>query len=648
MSVTLLTPPDLFALTQGGRMEATFSADGRLISTGTKAINKIAFGGTPLVEGQHIVLRWGSQLVELIVRTTPVEPYEIPAGDVSDAHLTAIIAILKDYYPLREAFTNFRIHVDTEGFLRFRGIRFDARQPGTAYMLVAGQQGNVLTLQPLAGVNPTYRDLYSVYVEVWMQTPGGSTNPDDFVRVTEQRLDVDAAGLASIDVGEVLHPLLDVDWPTWNVPALERSKNSGRAYFLAFSEAWGNPMRPGCMQRTEPFWAYLGGADYRRRADGGFSLTGRLVGATAGADRALRLGTDGARYLAPDATEYLTFLNTRVFLASVRLDCTLTFDDNSTATFTNLLAPSAWARGEKLTLPVGPLQLGLLAKVPAGRYLREYSVRLYSGSSPISQAYRYVLDYARRPWSRPFAYLNSLGAVATLTGWGKGASEWNRFGELAERALPADYALQEGEYSEYDVALQQSVEVVTGFRTKADLRGWFDFYRSPHKLRLARQGAALLPLPIALASKSIKEAKDGETLYAHAFSYVYRYRESYWGDDEPGDAPPPPGFQPVGAVSISLPQVINSVDATVPAVARQLTAADLTTMKQVAAFGNHATQGYLNQQLGDQLYVPKAQATQQQSETGTRLSALAQQLARLQPIRARATYVAPTVPPTNA
>lgn len=629
-------------------MTAQFSADGRLVSTGTKAINKLGVGSTPLTDGMRFVLRWGSQAVELVVRTNPTEPNEMPAGDVSDAHLTAIIEVLKNYFPLREDFTNFHLHADTGGGLfQFRGIRFEARRPGAAYSLVPFLQTGLLGLLPVAGVDPTYRDRYSVYAEIWAQQPGGSTNPETFVRVADQTLDVDQDGFAQLDVGEVLHPLLDADWPNWNVPELSRSIQSGRAYYIAYSEAWGNPIRPGRMKQTPVRWAYVGGADYRRRAAGGFSLTDRLVGTSADKDRALRLGNDGARYVAPDGVEFLTFLNTRLFRSTVQATVVLTYDDGSGQTITNLLSAVAWARGEKLTVPAGPAQLGLPANVPAGRYLKEYTVRLYSGGGPasgqaIGQAYRFVVDYARRPYARPFAYLNSFGCPAVLTAWGKGSSEWQRFGELAERSLPTDYSAQDGAYSEYDVSLQQTIDVVTGFRPEAELRGWFDFYRSPEKLRLTRQAAAIVALPIAITSKSIKEAKDGETLHAHAFSYTYRFRELYWPDDDPGDDTPPPGFQPVGSVSISIPQVINSVDATVPSVARKLTDNDLTVMKQVAAFGNHAMMGYLNQNLADALYVPKVDAQQQQADQSATVSALSLTVAKSLAIRVRAIYVPPT------
>ena len=329
----------------------------------------------------------------------------------------------------------------------------------------------------------------------------------------------------------------------------------------------------------------------------------RFTGSTPAGDKALRFGPS-TRYIRPDEAQFLTFLNARsAEQAGTILRFTLTFDDASTLVKDNLVAPQTLPVGQKITYPVGPVQRNLAALVPNGRTLNEYTVQRVAanGTTALSVAYRFVLNYAYSPYVRYFAYLNSLGCVDTLCTTGKGSEELNRFYEQAERYLAHAYDVQDGQFVDYDLATQQQVEVTTGFWPQAVLQTWNDFYRSPNRFRL-QDGRAL---PISITSKSIKQAKDGDTLFAHRFEFIYLYKDDFYTYEVPeaGDGVPPKNFKPGGGqVIIQQPTLIRSVDDTVPDAARELTADLLNKLQIVAARPNPETLGFLSPQNGALLF----------------------------------------------
>ena len=320
-----------------------------------------------------------------------------------------------------------------------------------------------------------------------------------------------------------------------------------------------------------------------------------------GDDKALRFG-DTTRFVRPDEPQYLTFLNSRADQLGSLLKITRIFDNDASDVRMSLLAAQDVRTGQKITYAVGPTQQDLLAGLPAGRTLKEYTVQRFASNQTtvLSRQYRYVLNYDYQPYTRYIAYLNSLGAVETLATFGKGSAELNRFWEQAERFLPASYEVSDGQFVDYNISIQQNVEVTTGFRTEAELRRWNDFYRSPSRFRFIAGKA----YPIGLTSKSIKQAKDGDTLFAHLFAYRYLYKDDFYSEDQAAsNALPPLGFVGGGGtIIVQPPQTITAIDLTVPDVVRGITATLVNGWNQALAWGNHALAGYLTQSAGSLLF----------------------------------------------
>ncbi|RIV20521.1 hypothetical protein DYU11_20975 [Fibrisoma montanum] len=595
MPVTVVSTPDRYALTKGGRMSFTFSGSGRLITTGSSAISLLELSG-PLAEGTVINLRWNGRTEKLVVRDNPVQPNEIPSGDGSADYAISLEPFFKEYFSFREDFT---CHAAIMGAVRT--IVFTALRPGKAFSISGTTtSSNCKITQSNEGSDPQYRTQYSIYTEIWVQKAGTDGTQDaHFERLGNgYPIETDEDGLARIDVGSILHSQLQPDWPTWGFLNPSGSFNSQRKYFVAYGEAWGQPLQIGRMQKSEIRTAYLGGADYVHKADAGFDLQLFVQRDSPADDKALRFGSK-TRYVRPDEPQFLTFLNTRATVEGLQLDVFRKFDDGSTDTISPY-ADQTWPLGAKITFAVGPGHLDVFDNIPGGKRLVEYYVKIKTSDADYSEPYRFIIWYRHEPYRRYFVYQNSLGVVETLVTWGKGSSELQRFYEQAERYLPVGYQVQDGQFVDYDITLQQQVEVTSGFRRLDELKLFNDFYRSPWRL-LLRNGRQL---PISIVSKSIRQLKDGDTLFSHKFEFVEQLRNEFYTeeDEEPGDALPPQGFTPAGNITIEQPTVVQSRDNTVPDILRSVTTAEFNNIRAKAAIPDHRNEGYLKQGTADQLY----------------------------------------------
>ncbi len=591
--VTILQQPDDVALSKGGRLEYVFSGNGRFVHTGVKGTNAILFKG-PVLEGDVINLFWKGRNLKMVARENPVETNEFPTGAGDKAYTQTILPYFRDFYPIEQ---DFDVTVPEEAVLI--GLNFLAKRPGPPYNLSPYLFGNIEIPSPvLLGVNEEVRPRYSVYVELWAKR-GDDTA---FKRLSGTPLETDAQGRATYDPATTLHSYLTADLPLWNAHTAQASVKSRAEYYVRYAEAWGEPLAIGRLTKHTTNRVHLGGMPYEQL--GRFELADFVAGSD-GLQRALRIGPT-TRYIRFDEPQYLTFLNLKGALTGARLEVVLKLDDNSSIALTKHELATL-ATHDKITFPVGPQQVGIpavLADAP-GRTLKEYTVQLKTQDGEAhSILYRYVVDYRYRSFIRHFAYINSLGSLDTLTTYGQGSPELDLFHEQAERhLLPSAYELTDGQFVEYDTAIQQRVEVTSGWRTDAELRLWKDFYRAESRWRLFSAKA----LPIALISKSIKEKKDDDTNFAHRFEYTYRYKDEFTYDPaDEVEPPPPPGLLPAGTVVISpTSPTTNNRDDSVPEVVRTIGSQKMLDWDQAHAWGDHASQGYLTQQSGSDVFAGK-------------------------------------------
>lgn len=614
MAVTLVSIPDLHALTKGGRMDFLFEGDGPFQTLGVSAV-AVLFFSAPVADGFTLNLKWNGKTEPLVFKIAPSEANEFPIGDGSSDYVDELVNLLKGYYPIRKDFV-----VSRYDPTQMPGILLTARTTGKAYDLsvLSPPVGSPITIaNQIFGADPIARVQYSIYAEVYLQKPGtdGSDLDAHYSLIYQAPIETDLQGQASFNVGNILHAELTPDWPTWSFLNPSGGSNSHRKYYIAYGEAWGSPLKVARMLTSPVRYAYLGGADFVHRASSGYFLN--RFDSSLGANKALRFGAQ-TRYVLPDEPQFLTFINQRnTALSNLKLVCTLTYSDDSTEVIDTIYAPQSLPIGGKICFAVGATQLDLASRA-GSKVLKEYAVKLKAGSSDWSITYRYILNANYQPYARHFVYLNSLGALETLTTFGKGSAELSIFSEQAERYLPSHYAVEDGQFVDYNLATQQQLEVATGFWPQAVLQTWNDFYRSPYKFRLLGQQA----LPIQLVSKSIKQAKDGDTLFAHSFTLVYANKDDFYTGqeaDETGDGAPPLNFKMMGGTVVinTPPPPTRNIDDSIPDYIRSLTLEQVQSALTAGQRPNPATLGFLTQASGNQLYRRDDQPVDYQDLVGT-------------------------------
>lgn len=571
-----------------------FTGSGRIETAGIKAINVIAFGRQAITAGTKITLSWGNNKVYTMTASdNPTQPGEFPAGVGSEDYVDSLVDYFAAYFPIRADFKVTRQNFDDLFYLILT-----ARQPGAAYTLTPnpGTSAWAITVS-VQGANPTYRIRYGVRVEVFLQKAGtaGQTEDDFELIGGGQHVEADDEGVMRYDVGDLLHGYLSADTPVFSATGGQPASNSHRKYYIAYGEAWGNPIQPGLMKTDSIRQVYLGGADFEHRASGGYSLLNLAKGASVDKDRALRFGPM-TRRIYTDEPAWLTFVNLRADAPSpVQLQITLTFDDDTTAEATGIQALLPFTKGEKICYPVGVSQRDLLNQVPAGKHLKEYSARLLCGSAVYSDTYRFIVDYQQLPYRRYFAYQNSLGAFDCITTYGKGSAELQRFYDQAERILPSYYSPTDAQFVDFNISRQRQFDVASGWQELSDLIRWDDFYCASVRYQVTASKA----IAIGLTSKQIKQEKDGDNQFAHQFSYVpLRHDEYYSEDTEAVNETPPVIAVPVGSISLQPTVPVLTRDPTIDDSVRELSRADINSFKIAAARPNPETLGFLTPQTG--------------------------------------------------
>ncbi|MFD1143042.1 hypothetical protein ACFQ4C_18085 [Larkinella insperata] len=590
MAITVLQSPDPIALTKGGRLQYIFSGNGRLVNTGVLAVNFIFLAGA-VVPGQTFTLSWKGKTLKMVARANPVHPYEFPAGDGSNAYIASILPYFRDYFPIESDFV-------VEAMLAeglFHGLTFTARKPGPEYNFAAvgGAPAFYAIANGTPGVAPTYRNRYSVYVEVHCQR---DADPD-YAMIYSGALELNEQGRAEFDLSTTLHSHLSPDLPHWRTAVAKPAENSAASYYIRYAEAWGEPLEPARITKLEPLRVYWGGMPYEQQ--GRLQLDKLVMPSDddAAQDKLLRNGP-ALRYVRPDECQYLTYLNLREDRLQVGLSIAVTLDNGQKASYNNRVPALDIAQNEKVIFPAGLPQLKL--PIAQGRQVREYTLRIVHEGGFLSQPYRFVVNQQYQPHVRYFAFISSLGAPDTMSTFGKGSSELALFREEAERVLPQHYELSDGQFVEYNTGYQQQFEVATGWRSQSELRQLNDFYRADRRWLLL----ADRELPIGVTAKSIKQAKDGDTAFAHKFDYVFLFKDEFYFDTEEGDPLPPLNFRPAGSVTITPVTTTSNYDRTVPDVVRNIKPDDITNWNEAASRPDPSAAGYLTQQSAAPLFSP--------------------------------------------
>jgi hypothetical protein len=442
-----------------------------------------------------------------------------PNGRTEAAFLAGALAALQANYYFDRDFT-----LDLYSSNGLNYIRFQAKEKGSQYTLSIADPAHVSIQQLQAGTDQAPQPNFRLFVELWMQKPGSA----QFERLSTAYPEVDNAGNCTIDIsGSVSDGLAapGFDRPSLALPAIQACTNSVRPYYLKIAEVWGDKQTIRAITNTAVKTAIYGGFSKRMReqlAFPGYFQSGTLI-----------------KFLDQEAPvkithlkqpEFLTFCALNGPLPIVYLSVTVTYADNTSAHYTLGQAQNIPQYG-KYCFPVGysQLHLGLFA---GNLTVAAYTVVLTDAQgNELSETRTYQMDYTYRPYGRYLVYQNSFGSYVTSFTYGKTSYEYDLTFQSAEITPKGGFQLINGEKLDYNQQIDPKLTVATGFMSRRALQCYRDLILSRDKFLLDK-GVAL---PITILSKTIKEFKDGDNLYALSFDLGFQWSEDLYtyDPDEP-------------------------------------------------------------------------------------------------------------------
>ncbi|GAB3177666.1 hypothetical protein [Telluribacter humicola] len=534
-----VTPPEKIGFSRNP-IVWRFQNDNAGYLAGSVAENAIIFSGA-VVPGTTIVVRWNGEEQKLKASATPSSlGAEFPAGDGSVAYVESLVEWFAANYYFNEYFVVVTNTIDELPALVFQG-----RKAGSSYNFSKTTFAGGECRNTVSGVNSTIPVNPHVYVEVWVRKGVDLS----FDRIYQAPLALTTDSNAELDLNEILHAELTPEMPSMILPMGSHVHGSRLDYYLKYAPAGGENFSVGQLLQTDTYYALLGGTSYE--AGSGATVASTVLGLTPALDRFLSL-QNTTRYVYRDQPAFLSFINLREeSRTAATLRITVHFQDETTQVVDNTGVTNLH-QYQKAMWAVGYNQLNLAA-LNTDKVVQQYTAQLFDGATAISEQLSFVVLYDYKPYRRYFAYVNSVGGIDTLSICGKGSPELTYFREQAEQVLPYNYESHHGQYTDWDIEVQESFDAATGFLRAQDFLTFRDFFRSTHKYRVV----AVAAYPIGITTNSIRESRDGDNARALLFQYTYlfRNRSVSLGDlekdsFEANQNVPPPGIEGAGPIVV--------------------------------------------------------------------------------------------------
>lgn len=505
MATTLLSPLPTVAFSLN-RVIASFQTDAIYSSLGVTAVNEIELNGT-VFPFRKIVISYGN--VSQSFTAAPVLPPQgnnLKSGPGSWALASDWVAYFQANYYLNRDFI-----ITAPNNAGTPRVVFTAKQIGSAYNFIPVLYTSVYVRNVTAGADKVKKKNHSLEVKCLVKRPDSS----DFDVVYVEKIPYRNARV-TLNIAKLLHAELTPDFPpAWDTTVPWKHARSTRKYRLQVAEGDGDPLSFQPQETFPDAYVHYGGTGFRGNLNK--TATEWIQGASASQDRFLKLGSE-VRWLQTDEPHWLTFLNTRGDITSLKVQIRVEYQDNSIVTVTRDVEGGLLSK-ESITLPVWISALNLHTVDPA-KAIRSYYVRLLSGTDAISEELRFVLDYANREHKQYFVYLNSLGGWDSFLAYGESSYNFTLSNQQVYHPIPLNYQTWQGDMSDVGATIRDKFVVSTSFYSLEQLRVRFrDFFVSEYKYRYIDGHC----YPISITSKEFSEGSDGQNYYKHDFEYQFAF-----------------------------------------------------------------------------------------------------------------------------
>lgn len=174
--------------------------------------------------------------------------------------------------------------------------------------------------------------------------------------------------------------------------------------------------------------------------------------------------------------DYLNFWIYSDTIGSLKLQAKAYYDDNTDET--DIVATLDPVQYRSLyQIPAGPANCGVALINPA-KNLTHYELTLLDqDDEAISETRTYYINLVRKPLTRFFMFVNSLGAHEVLCFTGQAAEETSFDREIVQKFLPHDYSALDGEFAANSVFMQAKNEYSSGHIKDRLAAQWHDYMK---------------------------------------------------------------------------------------------------------------------------------------------------------------------------
>jgi len=504
-----------------------FQTDNLWANIGTLSTVLLAFPNGPMEDDESFDLSYNGNLLSFVIKDYPDESgLQIRSGQ--NHPLLEDLTILEWCNQFIAALdANFLISRDFDIELDLTGIdprvKLSGKNADPKYDITLSEQANVSLTVLENGVAKSRHPNFKLWLEIWVENADHTGYDKVF---TDQPLDVDDSGLAYPNISKTLTESIlginnDFERPDPALPVLQRNRKTCRRYYLRYAEVYGSIQKVKSITTTSPKWVLLGGTGKVNEHDYSISTTFLVDGYH--------------KFLKQEALQKTVTIKQCEWLSMVWLDTPpatvklhiKTYFTSGDPVEHEVYSVTDALKYDKITYPAGPTQLNLTALYP-DKVITKYEAWLVDGSAvQISEKRTYVLNYEYKPYTRWYTYLSSFGTYDTFSTTGKASSEYDLTTQRASLTKSIDFSFSDGETLEFDSKLELKELVLTGWITRRELKRYRDFFLSWDKFQIRNEQI----FPVMVNTRSIKELKDGENLFALEFETGYRNVEELWSED---------------------------------------------------------------------------------------------------------------------
>ncbi|MFN8406765.1 MAG: hypothetical protein U0X71_04720 [Sphingobacteriaceae bacterium] len=501
MAITISQQPD----------DICFSGNPIIVKLQSDAANGVAFSGSLdrsrlLVPGKKLLFQFGDQTVEMTQTDKPND-----TGTQFPVTQNGQILKASGFVPYFSANNTLNKYYIIEA-KDDETMCFRARSTGTFY----NWKPNTDLVVDKLGVDQ--KNNFKFLFEVFFRNAGDT----DFKNVYTEELNQDSSfsGDLTLDISSILDACLANETPDSSVKPRLCVVSKGE-YYCRFSEMSGIPPVPGKGIQTEVKHVIKGGLSHIGLKTK--TLVNILQPSPADASRDAFLKQGGrTRPLKIDQPEALFFVSLRESVSQLRLKTVIDYTDQST----NPIVSSAIAvkKYDKIAFQIEKTP-PLATKTP-----QQYSCFLIDQADNIvSEVITYTIDNQPRDQARYFLYTSSFGGLDTLVTFGRGSEEYEITGQTVNKPQPLSYELYNGNRVTFDLRLQRTFTVATGWLDRRAFDLLSDFFLSEKKWIIKNS----TPLPITVTNKKAGEYHDLSPLIAQSFEYRLDFEDDYYTE---GDA----------------------------------------------------------------------------------------------------------------